>query len=184
MPARGQTIDKTVPRLCAKGLHMFTGMLCTECRNQAARERYHRKAQEGKAWYQQNKKKQAASFKKWRDKNSEYDKLRCKKRRKENLEEERIRNKKYGQKNPDVVRRKAAKRRANRKAQTPVWANLEEIARIYRECPPGHHVDHIYPLSSPVMCGLHVENNLQYLPAIDNIKKGNRITLDQQLNVA
>jgi len=38
-----------------------------------------------------------------------------------------------------------------------------------------HHVDHIYPLTSDWVCGLHVENNLQILTEAENISKGNRV---------
>lgn len=61
--------------------------------------------------------------------------------------------------------------------RTPPWADLNKIKEIYNNCPEGYHVDHIHPLRGELISGLHVENNLQYLPAIDNIKKGNRIEL-------
>ena len=50
-------------------------------------------------------------------------------------------------------------------------ANLEKINEIYRNCPVGHEVDHIVPLSRG---GKHHEDNLQYLTVTENRSKGNR----------
>lgn len=68
-----------------------------------------------------------------------------------------------------------AKRRAEEKQAIPPWANLNKIKEIYDNCPKGYHVDHIFPLNGDNCCGLHVENNLQYLTAEDNMKKGNKM---------
>lgn len=57
--------------------------------------------------------------------------------------------------------------------RTPAWADLEAIKFFYECCPAGCHVDHIIPLRGKLVSGLHVENNLQWLPATDNFKKGN-----------
>jgi hypothetical protein len=66
-------------------------------------------------------------------------------------------------------------RRAKLKKATPSWANLDKIKEIYLNCPKGYHVDHIIPLNGVNVSGLHIENNLQYLLAADNLKKSNKI---------
>ena len=67
-----------------------------------------------------------------------------------------------------------SKRRLIIKTQCPKWANLEKIKQIYIDCPKGYHVDHIITVVNNNVCGLHVESNLQYLTAEENLKKGNR----------
>src|SRR5688500_7560791 len=66
-----------------------------------------------------------------------------------------------------------SKRRAWKLNATPPWADLNKIRDIYMACPEGCHVDHIVPLKGSKVCGLHVENNLQYLTAKENIQKKN-----------
>ena len=79
------------------------------------------------------------------------------------------------QRDPAKFRESVARRRAARKMATPAWADREAIIGIYREAAKaGCHVDHIVPLTSRLVCGLHCEANLQVLPGKENQSKGNR----------
>ncbi len=71
-------------------------------------------------------------------------------------------------------RQVGAQRRASKIDRTVGWANVEKIKEFYKNCPEGHHVDHIVPLQATLVSGLHVENNLQYLTKEENLSKGNK----------
>lgn len=91
----------------------------------------------------------------------------------------------YAKANPHLRNALKAKRRASECKATPSWANKEHmeslylIASINRQEGYDLHIDHIVPLQSALVCGLHCEANLQLLPASDNISKGNRWWPDQ-----
>lgn len=76
---------------------------------------------------------------------------------------------------PEHYRAKVNARRRRLREATPPWADLEKIDAIYRNCPPDYEVDHVIPLLGKLICGLHVENNLQYLPVKENRRKSNRV---------
>ena len=63
---------------------------------------------------------------------------------------------------------------ARKKKALPAWADLKAIERLYENCPEGMQVDHELPLRGKFVSGLHVEANLQYLPGVENNRKGNR----------
>lgn len=68
-------------------------------------------------------------------------------------------------------------RDARQDNQCPSWADISKIREIYKKCPKGYHVDHIVPLKGVLVSGLHVENNLQYLTAEENIRKRNKFEI-------
>lgn len=86
----------------------------------------------------------------------------------------------YVNTHPAKLNANTAKRRALKLQATPSWANhaairavYAEAARLTRETGTTHHVDHYYPLVSPIVCGLHVEQNLQILTKVQNHRKSN-----------
>lgn len=83
--------------------------------------------------------------------------------------------KEYYENNKHRYRANCAKRKAAKLQQTPKWADLKAIAEFYKNCPEGYHVDHIIPLQGKNVRGLHTLENLQYLPAVENQKKYNKI---------
>lgn len=81
---------------------------------------------------------------------------------------------------PEMRAYRSALRAKTRKA-TPGWADQFIISEIYlladeRTKYTGikWQVDHIVPLQSKRVCGLHCEENLRVIPAKDNASKGNR----------
>lgn len=109
-----------------------------------------------------------------RAKNPLRNKESCRKWRLNNLEQSKRITKRYRTEKPEVIRHLNALRKADKIRATPKWADLKAIEEFYGKCPKGYHVDHYYPLRGKTVSGLHVLNNLQYLPACDNIRKGNK----------
>lgn len=73
-------------------------------------------------------------------------------------------------------------RNATKLNATPKWSNLGEVALIYKHCPKGYHVDHIIPLKSKVVCGLHVPSNLAIISEFENLSKGNKFNTQHITN--
>ncbi len=83
---------------------------------------------------------------------------------------------------PEIKNAIIARRRALQKKALVLWADKKKMRDIYAEAKRleketgiPHHVDHIVPLQSPVVCGLHWEANLQVLSASKNHAKGNKL---------
>lgn len=137
------------------------------------RERYQGIKEEenyrARAYHAKNAEKIKLNKKKWRAENIEY-------RKKYELE--------YVENNRDKINAKNSRRRAQLMRAIPLWANFDKIRSVYSECARitkdtgiEHHVDHIVPLKSKIVCGLHCEDNLQILTGSENSIKHNKLLI-------
>lgn len=117
----------------------------------------------------------------WHAKNKEERNLRRKENRAANVEREVLYRKRYVQDNLPKFAAWAAARRAGIRTATPSWVDKKDLEYVYDMAALfGMSVDHIYPLKGKRACGLHVPWNLQLMPLIDNISKGNK--MPEELN--
>lgn len=134
-----------------------------------------------KQWRNNNKDKIYAQDKIWRDNNKEI----LKKYRIDNKEVLTTNKKKWKSENAGKVNEANSRRRARKICASPVWAQKSRLLEIYNDCQELNliakaagcselfHVDHIVPLLNAIVCGLHVEYNLQIITASKNLQKGN-----------
>lgn len=66
-----------------------------------------------------------------------------------------------------------------------VWSDIEEVVRIHMACAimnelgwDQYRVDHMVPISSRLVCGLHTHTNLQVISQYENDVKGNHMWPD------
>jgi hypothetical protein len=154
----------TVRRASKDGLNP----ICAECAKHKTREWLKAHPNTNKDWSRKNKGYNSERNRRWRI---------------DNYAQNRANYKRWCDENQDKVRAIRAKRFAAKMSATPPWADMDAIAAVYSEAVRlsaetgvPHDVDHIVPLRSPVVCGLHVAWNLRPLPKLENIRKGNRLT--------
>jgi len=94
----------------------------------------------------------------------------------------------YRQSNKARVNALAKAYKVRKKNRIPKWVDKDhmwmikeayELAQIRtKQFGFSWHVDHIYPLQGELVSGLHVIENLQVIPGIENIKKKNKFEID------
>ncbi|MDM0116895.1 hypothetical protein QTI66_32735 [Variovorax sp. J22R133] len=65
-------------------------------------------------------------------------------------------------------------------SRRPPWYDRGAVSYLYKarmfltlETGVQYSMDHIVPMNHPLVCGLHVQNNLCVLPLVENIRKSN-----------
>lgn len=133
-------------------------------------------------WREKNRHKVRAYTAKWRDKvGKDLVNENAKIYREANREKTRQAALKWQKENPGKANAANAARYAAKMRATPKWADMDAVERFYvlaeqisQSTLIKYEVDHIVPLRSKVVCGLHCEYNLQVIPAFENRSKGNR----------
>jgi hypothetical protein len=144
---------------------------CSKCKETKDLSEFNRQSSNRDGYCTQCRVCRSAKKKAWKRVNQ--DKVKASKQR--HRETDRAITRRWKQRNQDKVLASKAKRRASKLQATPSWSEKELIEKVYLKATVyGAHVDHIVPLKSEVVCGLHVWANLQLLPPTDNISKGNR----------
>lgn len=131
-----------------------------------------------KAWRKQQTEKKDDCLRRsreWYARNAEEQRERIRQNHERFKERRREYAKEYDRLYPELMRARANKRRALKARAIPQWAGLEAIKALHKKAKElGLEVDHIVPLNSPIVCGLHCEANMQLITRLENIKKGNR----------
>lgn len=101
------------------------------------------------------------------------------------LEVKRVYQKAWKERNTVWVRADTKSRRRKHRLATPIWLTRQqksEIRQLYqiaitmtKTTGEQYVVDHIVPLRSEVVCGLHVPWNLRVIPRQENLLKSNKL---------
>lgn len=157
--------------------------VCTICSEAKDFSEYHRgkvackacRSEQNKRYYVENKAMRNSQMQKNYQANKEVYHARSKKWAQANPEKVAAFSDKWRRKNLDVDAANSALKRANKKTATPAWADKEEIKHIYKLAREhGMAVDHLVPLNSDFVCGLHTADNLRCIHPLANSIKGNR----------
>lgn len=105
-------------------------------------------------------------------------------------EEKRAYKRRYKEANTELYNTLTSLRRRRFRDATPPWLSRKqkvEIRQLYRIAMTAtrttseqYVVDHIYPLRSDMVCGLHVPWNLRVITQAENLRKSNGLPPDEE----
>jgi 5-methylcytosine-specific restriction endonuclease McrA len=123
-----------------------------------------------------------AAAKRYYERNKEAVKARAISRPKEEVNQYK---KKYKEENPELYKALTSVRKRRHRTATPKWVTPEQklaMREMYLQAQKltkitgeRYVVDHIIPLISPDVCGLHVPWNLRVITQEENLKKSNKL---------
>ena len=158
--------------------------ICKSCRSTQKKQHYKTNREvitnQRKQWRDSHREVVAEYRNRYYENNRDYVLAKQQQYRETNKEAVKYRQNNWYQNNTDKVNAKNARRNARKLLATPSWADQKVVDSFYKQASSATfngtptHVDHIVPLQSPLVCGLHCEANLQLLVASDNKSKGNR----------
>lgn len=138
----------------------------------------------GKQWTKKNPAKRNDISRKWRNNNPDKFRRSVDASRVKHKDKIRERSRDYKRRNRDRYCALESHRKLLKLKATPSWLTTEhhaEIISLYMQAKTLsklsgvlYHVDHIVPLQSKSVCGLHAPWNLQILTSTDNIIKSNK----------
>lgn len=149
---------------------------CKTCHAEARRKSFEANKEKQRTYFRQK----ASEFRARHKDDPDYrERLTEERRRWSHSDRRRELNKQWKKQNKGKVNADSAKRRAAKLQAVPKWFESADVKEMYEKRPEGYHVDHIYPLISNWVCGLHCMDNLQYLPEKENLSKSNRRVQDR-----
>ena len=165
-------------KTCRKCQALFDGKYCHAC----AVARVAR-------WAAKNPEKIKAKNERYKAANEEKMRAARKKWRSDNPEKSRASNSTWNSSNRAAMRLVGARYRAAKIGAAVRWADKGAMRVVYAEAQRltritgiQYDVDHVVPLQSPVVCGLHCEFNLRVITSDENKRKQNRWDAYQRLD--
>lgn len=150
---------------------------CYECFLESQRESYdsEKSCARVRDYYKRNRRERLKYYsdyaRKNKDKRSNYQSSWYKENRELEIKKALLRKKE----NPALNAKRSNEYRARKIKAVPRWFESELVAKVYEKARfNSMHVDHIVPLKSNLVCGLHCWHNLQLIDSSHNASKGNR----------
>jgi hypothetical protein len=150
---------------------------CVTCQAEFVAQNEEKLKKQKKELYLRNREKILLSAKERREQNPEY----MQNYYRDNREKVAETKKEWRKQNPHKNAEYCSKRKAIKLKAVPGWYDDEkvlafrtEVLKLVEETGIEYHVDHIVPLQSDFVCGLHWHGNMQILTAAENISKHNK----------